>query len=157
MLNKLQKFRQDLKKKGKGFTLVELIVVIIIIAVLAAVAIPAITGFQDSARKSRIETEHRQLVSAVQSYLGSQVDPETATAPSLDDLKPYLSKNSQGSAKVEDILAKDGANNGPAHKIVNNTLVSTYTPKGGGKAKTWTYDWKENSSAKAATPAAGNP
>ena len=25
MLNKLQKFRQDLKKKGKGFTLVELI------------------------------------------------------------------------------------------------------------------------------------
>ncbi|MBZ2041812.1 prepilin-type cleavage/methylation domain-containing protein, partial [Streptococcus sanguinis] len=24
MLNKLQKFRQDLKKKGKGFTLVEL-------------------------------------------------------------------------------------------------------------------------------------
>ena len=155
MLNKLQKFRQDLKKKGKGFTLVELIVVIIIIAVLAAVAIPAITGFQDSARKSRIETEHRQLVSAVQSYLGSQVDPENAAAPSLEDLKPYLSKNSQGSAKVEDILAKDG--NTVAHKIVNNTLVSTYTPKGGGKAKTWTYDWKENSSAKAATPAAGNP
>ena len=143
MLNKLQKFRQDLKKKGKGFTLVELIVVIIIIAVLAAVAIPAITGFQDSARKSRIETEHRQLVSAVQSYLGSQVDPENAAAPSLEDLKPYLSKNSQGSAKVEDILAKDG--NTVAHKIVNNTLVSTYTPKGGGQAKHWTYDWKKNS------------
>ena len=145
MLNKLQKFRQDLKKKGKGFTLVELIVVIIIIAVLAAVAIPAITGFQDSARKSRIETEHRQLVSAVQSYLGSQVDPENATAPSLDDLKPYLSKNSQGSAKVEDILAKDG--NTVAHKIQNNTLVSTYTPKSGGTPKKWTYDWKSNSSS----------
>ncbi|MBZ2071984.1 type II secretion system GspH family protein, partial [Streptococcus sanguinis] len=28
MLKKLQKFRQDSKKKGKGFTLVELIVVI---------------------------------------------------------------------------------------------------------------------------------
>ena len=55
MLNKLQKFRQDLKKKGKGFTLVELIVVIIIIAIIAAVAIPAITGFQDNARKSRIQ------------------------------------------------------------------------------------------------------
>ncbi|MFC2551281.1 MAG: prepilin-type N-terminal cleavage/methylation domain-containing protein, partial [Streptococcus sanguinis] len=54
MLNKLQKFRQDLKKKGKGFTLVELIVVIIIIAIIAAVAIPAITSFQDNARKSRI-------------------------------------------------------------------------------------------------------
>ena len=147
MLNKLQKFRQDLKKKGKGFTLVELIVVIIIIAVLAAVAIPAITGFQDSARKSRIETEHRQLVSAVQSYLGSQVDPENAAAPKLEDLKPYLSKNSQGSAKVEDILAKDG--NTVAHKIENNKLISTYTPAGGdaSKAKVWTYDWKTNSNS----------
>ena len=157
MLKKLQKFRQDLKKKGKGFTLVELIVVIIIIAVLAAVAIPAITGFQDSARKSRIETEHRQLVSAIQSYLGSQVDPENATAPTLNDLKPYISKSSQGSAELADTLAKDGANNGSAHVITGNKLISTYTPKGGGKAKTWTYDWKENSSAKAATPAAGNP
>ena len=157
MLNKLQKFRQDLKKKGKGFTLVELIVVIIIIAVLAAVASPAITGFQDSARKSRIETEHRQLVSAIQSYLGSQVDPENATAPTLNDLKPYISKSSQGSAELADTLAKDGANNGSAHVITGNKLISTYTPKGGGKAKTWTYDWKENSSAKAATPAAGNP
>ena len=147
MLKKLQKFRQDLKKKGKGFTLVELIVVIIIIAVLAAVAIPAITGFQDSARKSRIETEHRQLVSAIQSYLGSQVDPENAEAPSLEDLKPYLSKDSQGSAKIEDILAKDG--NTVAHKIENNTLVSTYTPKGAdaSKAKHWTYDWKKNSNS----------
>ena len=47
MLNKLQKFRQDLKKKGKGFTLVELIVVIIIIAIIAAVAIPAITSLSN--------------------------------------------------------------------------------------------------------------
>ena len=147
MLNKLQKFRQDLKKKGKGFTLVELIVVIIIIAVLAAVAIPAITGFQDSARKSRIETEHRQLVSAIQSYLGSQVDPENATAPTMNDLKPYISKNSQQSGDIADTLAKDGANNGPAHVISGNTLVSTYTPKGAdaSKAKKWVYDWKTNS------------
>ena len=152
MLNKLQKFRQDLKKKGKGFTLVELIVVIIIIAVLAAVAIPAITGFQDSARKSRIETEHRQLVSAIQSYLGSQVDPENPSeAPTLEKLRPYIAKNSQGKGTLADTLAKDGANNGPAHVITGNKLISTYTPKSGGAAKTWTYDWKENS-APTATP-----
>jgi len=88
------------------------------------------------------------LVSAIQSYLGSQVDPENATAPTLNDLKPYISKSSQGSAELADTLAKDGANNGSAHVITGNKLISTYTPKGGGKAKHWTYDWKENSSAK---------
>ena len=72
-----------MKKKGKGFTLVELIVVIIIIAIIAAVAIPAITGFQDNARKSRIQSEHRELVSAVQSFIGSQDDPENASLTSL--------------------------------------------------------------------------
>ena len=145
MLNKLQKFRQDLKKKGKGFTLVELIVVIIIIAVLAAVAIPAITGFQDSARKSRIETEHRQLVSAVQSYLGSQVDPETADVPNLDALKPYISKTSQKEGGLDKILAQD---NGTAAHVIDktaHTLTSKYTPKSGGEAKTWVYNWRENS------------
>ena len=151
MLNKLQKFRQDLKKKGRGFTLVELIVVIIIIAVLAAVAIPAITGFQDSARKSRIETEHRQLVSAIQSYLGSQVDPENATAPTMNDLKPYIAKNSQQSGELADTLAKDGKDKHAAHVITGNKLISTYTPASGGTPKKWTYDWKENSAA-TATP-----
>ncbi|WP_270619207.1 prepilin-type N-terminal cleavage/methylation domain-containing protein [Streptococcus sanguinis] len=152
MLNKLQKFRQDLKKKGKGFTLVELIVVIIIIAVLAAVAIPAITGFQDSARKSRIETEHRQLVSAIQSDLGSQVDPENpAEAPTLEKLRPYIAKNSQGKGTLADTLATDGKDKHAAHVITGNKLISTYTPASGGTAKTWTYDWKENS-APTATP-----
>ena len=147
MLNKLQKFRQDLKKKGRGFTLVELIVVIIIIAVLAAVAIPAITGFQDSARKSRIETEHRQLVSAIQSYLGSQVDPENATAPTMNDLKTYIAKNSQQSGELADTLAKDGKDKHAAHVITGNKLISTYTPASGGTPKKWTYDWKENSNS----------
>ena len=95
MLKKLQKFRQDLKKKGKGFTLVELIVVIIIIAVLAAVAIPSLVSFQDTARKARIQSEHRQLVQAVQSYIGSQVEPEAADVPDLDALKPYIAKESR--------------------------------------------------------------
>ena len=147
MLNKLQKFRQNLKKKGKGFTLVELIVVIIIIAVLAAVAIPAITGFQDSARKSRIETEHRQLVSAVQSYLGSQVDPETADVPDLDALKPYIAKESQGSGELSKTLAAD---NGKIAHEVNKTshkLISTYTPASGGKPVTWEFDWRLNSAS----------
>ena len=87
-----------------------------------------------------------------QSYLGSQVDPENpAEAPTLEKLRPYIAKNSQGKGTLADTLAKDGANNGPAHVITGNKLISTYTPKSGGAAKTWTYDWKENS-APTATP-----
>ena len=152
MLNKLQKFRQDLKKKGKGFTLVELIVVIIIIAIIAAVAIPAITGFQDNARKSRIQSEHRELVSAVQSFIGSQDDPENASLTSLNQLAPYISKNAKQESDLASALAKNDKN--PAHKIANGKLVSEFIPAGKNNSdpnyKKWTYDWKAQTSATAA-------
>lgn len=40
-----------LKKKKKGFTLIELIVVIAIIAIIALIAIPKVMGYQDDAKK----------------------------------------------------------------------------------------------------------
>ena len=143
MLNKLQKFRQDLKKKGKGFTLVELIVVIIIIAIIAAVAIPAITSFQDNARKSRIQSEHRELVSAIQSYIGAQDDPKLA---------PYMSKNAKNQDGIVNSLAKDKSGDsstsapGSAHQIntSEHKLISTFTPSNGGQATVLTYDWSAN-------------
>ena len=144
MLNKLQKFRQDLKKKGKGFTLVELIVVIIIIAIIAAVAIPAITSFQDNARKSRIQSEHRELVSAIQSYIGAQDDPTNPGEITLAKLAPYLSKNAKNEDGIEKALAKD--KNGPAHVIdsAKHTLTSTFTPSDSkAKATVLTYNWTE--------------
>ena len=152
MLNKLQKFRQDLKKKGKGFTLVELIVVIIIIAIIAAVAIPAITSFQDNARKSRIQSEHRELVSAVQSFIGSQDNPENATLTDINQLAPYISKNAKQESDLASALAKNDKN--PAHKIDGGKLVSEFIPAGKNNSdpnyKKWTYDWKAQTTATAA-------
>ena len=146
MLNKLQKFRQDLKKKGKGFTLVELIVVIIIIAIIAAVAIPAITSFQDNARKSRIQSEHRELVSAIQSYIGAQDDPSDVKDITIEKLAPYISKNSakKDASTIVESLAKNGENT--AHVISGTKLTSTFIPSGKTSAtdtgaKTWEYDW----------------
>ena len=144
MLNKLQKFRQDLKKKGKGFTLVELIVVIIIIAIIAAVAIPAITSFQDNARKSRIQSEHRELVSAIQSYIGAQDDPSEVKSITIADLAPYISKNSAkaDSSTLVESLAKNGDKT--AHEINGTVLTSTFKPSGAkdaSKDKVWKYDW----------------
>ena len=144
MLKKLQKFRQDLKKKGKGFTLVELIVVIIIIAIIAAVAIPAITSFQDNARKSRIQSEHRELVSAIQSYIGAQDDPSNPGEITLEKLAPYISKNAtKDSTKIADALAKN--DNATAHVISGTKLTSTFIPSGKTATDTgtkkWEYDW----------------
>ena len=148
MRNKLQKFRHNLKKKSKGFTLVELIVVIIIIAIITAVAVPALTSFQDNARKSRIQSEHRELATAIQSYIGSQDDPETVKSITMEQLAPYISKNAKGGDQIVDALAKNDME--PAHKIDGTTLVSTFHPSGAGtdktKDKTWLYDWRYSSS-----------
>ena len=152
MLNKLQKFRQDLKKKGKGFTLVELIVVIIIIAIIAAVAIPSLTSFQDNARKTRIQSEHRELMSAVQSFVGSQENPEETKLESLNQLAPYISKNAKQESDLASALAKNDKN--PAHKIDGGKLVSEFIPAGkttsDANYKKWTYDWKAQTTATAA-------
>ena len=152
MLSRLQKFRQDLKKKGKGFTLVELIVVIIIIAIIAAVAIPSLTSFQDNARKTRIQSEHRELMSAVQSFVGSQENPEETKLESLNQLAPYISKNAKQESDLASALAKNDKN--PAHKIDGGKLVSEFIPAGKTSSdanyKKWTYDWKAQTTATAA-------
>ena len=149
MLSRLQKFRQDLKKKGKGFTLVELIVVIIIIAIIAAVAIPSLTSFQDNARKTRIQSEHRELMSAVQSFVGSQENPEETKLESLNQLAPYISKNAKQESDLASALAKNDKN--PAHKIDGGKLVSEFIPAGKNNSdpnyKKWTYDWKSRTTA----------
>lgn len=143
MLNTLQAMRKNLKKKGKGFTLVELIVVIIIIAIIAAVAIPRIVAFQESARKSRINSEHRQLVTAIQSHL-AQSDDTAAQIDSItgiEALKPYMNlNNTDANAKLEDELAKNDG--GAAHAIANKKLTSTFTSTAASvDDKTWTYDF----------------
>lgn len=123
--------------------------VIIIIAIITAVAVPALTSFQDNARRSRIQSEHRELATAIQSYIGSQDDPETVKSITMEQLAPYISKNSKGdSAKIMDALAKNDTE--PAHKIDGTTLVSTFHPSGVGtdktKDKTWLYDWRYSGS-----------
>ncbi len=55
-------------KKGKGFTLIELMVVIAIILILALIAIPAYRNMQDRARKSRVQSDLRTLANALQMF-----------------------------------------------------------------------------------------
>ena len=137
MLSKLQNIRRNAKKKG--FTLVELVVVIIIIAIIAAVALPRIASFQESARKSRIQSEHRQLVTAIQSRIAQSAEPTTEyeKITSLDELGEYM--NVKSGKKVSDSVEKD--NKQVAHTINDGVLTSTYTDPAGVKSETWTYNF----------------
>lgn len=58
--------KKDMKKKG--FTLIELIAVIAILAILGAVLVPKISGYQDKAKKSNIQTSAKTMVHAMQAY-----------------------------------------------------------------------------------------
>lgn len=60
----------NLKKKNKGFTLVEMVVVITILGILATVLVPAVKNHLDSAKKVVIQTQCREIVIAVETYNG---------------------------------------------------------------------------------------
>lgn len=79
----MKKLTTLLKKKDRGFTLIEIIVVIAILAVLAALAIPAIAGYIQNSKAQTNLANAKMIYNAASAYLAS--DP-TATAVSMDDL-----------------------------------------------------------------------
>lgn len=58
----------NLRKKKKGFTLIELMAVIAIIAILAAVLVPTVTGYINRSKKTAIITECRTVMNAIETY-----------------------------------------------------------------------------------------
>lgn len=58
----------NLKKKKKGFTLIELMAVIAIIAILAAVLVPTVNGYITRSKKTAVITQVRTIVNAAEAY-----------------------------------------------------------------------------------------
>jgi prepilin-type N-terminal cleavage/methylation domain-containing protein len=58
-----------MKKKNKGFTLVELIVVLVILAILAAILVPALLGYIDKAKSKQLVLNARSCMVAAQAEM----------------------------------------------------------------------------------------
>jgi prepilin-type N-terminal cleavage/methylation domain-containing protein len=52
----------------RAFTLIELLIVVAIIAILAAIAVPNFLEAQTRAKVSRVKSDHRTIVTAIESY-----------------------------------------------------------------------------------------
>ena len=59
---------QTLRKRSKGFTLIELMIVVAIIAILAAIAIPQYKKFQAKAKAAEAKTNLGAIASCEESY-----------------------------------------------------------------------------------------
>lgn len=57
-----------LRRKNKGFTLIELVVVMTILGTLLTIAIPKVKQHIDSAKKLQIQSQCREIVIAVETY-----------------------------------------------------------------------------------------
>jgi prepilin-type N-terminal cleavage/methylation domain-containing protein len=117
-----------IRRKPRGFTLVEMLVVIAIIALLAAALFPAIKNAMDSARAAAMKNKGRSIYNAV---LSANMEREPL---SLDPLWP-------GTLKVKNVLTEksvsgyfnyllsDGDNKTRIERDPNLRLVSDLTPE----------------------------
>lgn len=79
--------------KRKGFTLVELLIVIVVIGILSAMMMLSSSEAVSSARATTIVADMRNIKTAALALYTDKIDTystNTYTAPTMDDIKPYL-------------------------------------------------------------------
>jgi len=104
----MKKLTTLLKKKNRGFTLVELIVVIAILAILAAIALPQLLGFQDRAREQADKQTAIQVRNATALLWANDeiefTDGGTVTVAAADDSIAVDGITSNSDTEVADLI-----------------------------------------------------
>lgn len=132
------------QRKGKGFTLVELLVVVVIIGILAAIALPNFIGAQTKAKTSAVRGCMRTTQIAAESYA---TDSGGVYATNVGLQQPYYpgGGNSIAGANgnypmnpVDGTVAAPGTG-GPATSAAIATMRAAAPATGGAKGS-HTYD-----------------
>lgn len=108
----------SLKKRGQGFTIVELLIVIVVIGILALLVITTYSGIQAKARNSQRQTDAQSLQTHIEAFFS-----QNGYYPSLTDMNTgsWLSTNMKS--------LDQGALVDPSNTSQSKTLASSPTAK----------------------------
>lgn len=92
-----------LKKKKKGFTLVELIAVIAILAILAAIIVPRVANYTSKANNAKYLADAKTIAQAAELY-------QTETGTTIEGNTPLTDADNDATNDLKSILTTEDAN-----------------------------------------------